>query len=512
MKSIDRNPEQAESATYDLIIVGAGIYGVSLALMASLNGKRALLIEKHDFGAETTFNHLRIVHGGLRYLQKLDLHRFHESVNERSWFFRNFPHMVEPIPCLMPLYGKGLKRPIVFGPALKLNDFLSRKRNEGVLAGKEIPNGKLISKAETVEIYPMVDQDGLKGSAIWFDGSMPDSQIQLIQMLTKACEHGATALNYCEATELDKAEGMVRGIRVKDLESGKSHLYKSPNVVNTAGPWCRSFAGSQDKDYPELFHRSKAWNVYFNRPPLSSHALAVTPKIPNAQTYFLRPFKGKFMAGTIHEACSPHQTDPYPDEESIECFLKNLNTAIPDINLTRKDIIRIYAGFLPAKQEGSKEIAVREVLIDHSRFNGPKGLYSVSGVKFTTARLVGEKALKLVFPEFNDSTVQKEIPGKKHSLVPEMVISSYDLPYDELNTELKEKFLKIIKSESSIHIDDVLFRRTSLGDNPARAKEAAEVLLPSMVSEEKIPGELQRIEHHFRAKQSVNHPNKPTLK
>ena len=126
---LGRRSSTRAAAAYDLIVVGGGIYGAFLTLDAAHRGLRTLLLEKEDFGGQTSFNTLRIVHGGLRYLQSLDLHRFRESVRERTWFLRHLPDLVEPLACLMPLYGNGLKRPIVLRAALTLNDLLSASRN-----------------------------------------------------------------------------------------------------------------------------------------------------------------------------------------------------------------------------------------------------------------------------------------------------------------------------------------------------------------------------------------------
>ncbi|HAB51105.1 MAG TPA: glycerol-3-phosphate dehydrogenase/oxidase, partial [Ignavibacteriales bacterium] len=154
---IKRDFVEASKNQYDLIIIGGGIYGACLLLTASQAGKKALLLEKDDFGAATSFNNLRTVHGGLRYLQSLDLKRIFESVSERRWFFRNFPDLVKPLPCLMPLYGRGVYRPSIFRFALLLNDLFSSNRNDGVVSDKKLPNGKIVSKIEVMEIYPQVD-------------------------------------------------------------------------------------------------------------------------------------------------------------------------------------------------------------------------------------------------------------------------------------------------------------------------------------------------------------------
>jgi len=107
---IKRAPAAAAAQRFDLAVIGAGIHGVCLALQAAERGLRVLLLERADFGSGASGNSLRVVHGGLRYLQSLDVARFRESVAERRWFARTFPGLVEPLPCLMPLYAEGLLR------------------------------------------------------------------------------------------------------------------------------------------------------------------------------------------------------------------------------------------------------------------------------------------------------------------------------------------------------------------------------------------------------------------
>src|SRR5262245_12098444 len=119
---IRREPNAATQIQYDVIIIGGGIYGACMLLEAYRLGLRALLMERDDFGGATSWNSLRILHGGLRYLQTFDLPRFRQSVRERKWFCKNFPEYIRPLPCLMPLYGQGLKRPFILRTALAIND------------------------------------------------------------------------------------------------------------------------------------------------------------------------------------------------------------------------------------------------------------------------------------------------------------------------------------------------------------------------------------------------------
>ena len=462
---IKRNLTEASKKKYDLIIIGGGIYGACLLLTASQAGKKALLVEKDDFGAATTFNNLRTVHGGLRYLQSLDLKRIFESVSERRWFFRNFPDLVKPLPCLMPLYGKGVYKPSIFRFALLLNDILSSNRNVGVVENKKLPKGNIVNKSEAKKIFPQVDDQNLKGGAVWFDGAMPDSQLVLIEIIKWACSLNGEALNYVEAADLLTDNGRVAGIKAIDKTDNKVYEFSSDRIINASGPWCRTLAAKFDKDYPELFKDSFAWNILFDKPALSTHALAVTPKKPGAKTYFIHHWKGLLFAGTVHSSWKDKSRSPMPDQEAVNKFIDELNSSIKDLNLKPSDVLQIFPGLLPAKEEGSDKLAVREIILNHGENGGPKGLFSVSGVKFTTARLVAEKTLRSIFGSDLGSF---KVDGRKPLTEKELEIYHNDWAKTEING-YGEMFKKILNDESVVHLEDFMIRRTTLGDKPENA-------------------------------------------
>ena len=229
--AIQRQLDSYSQRDYDLIIVGGGIYGATLALEAVFRGLKPLLLEKSDFGSATSFNSLRIVHGGLRYLQTLDLPRHFESVRERRWFLRQFPDHVQALPCLMPLYKRGIKRKSVFRAALLVNDALSARRNAGVDPGRRLPAGRVISRSEVISSFPGVDQEGLEGAAVWWDAAVPDSQRVLMEILRWAAHYGADTANYVRVTSVSTSSGAVDGV----VAVSYTHL-TLPTTLNS----CRS--------------------------------------------------------------------------------------------------------------------------------------------------------------------------------------------------------------------------------------------------------------------------------
>ena len=386
---IERDLERAEAGAFDLVIIGGGIQGATLALEAARRSLVTLLIERGEFGGETTANSLRIVHGGLRYLRSLDLPRFRESVAERRWFLRGFPDLVKPLPCLMPLYdppqGGRLRRPAVLRLALRMNDLLAR---EGAL-----PPGRILSAPEVADLFPGVDRRGLRGGALWHDAVVPEPHRLLAEILSRACRCGAGALDRTEATDLLQEDGKVAGVRAVDRKTGRSLEIRARAVVNCAGPWSREVARRFDRDIPPLFRPVLAFNLLLDRQPPSRTALAVAAPGPGAQTWFLVPMEDRLLAGTAYV---PAAAENGPGEEEIAGFLAALNAAVPGLALTRGEVLRTLWGRLPAVAEGSTVPANRPVIHDHGRHGGPEGLVSVSGVKLTTARAVSERALGIL--------------------------------------------------------------------------------------------------------------------
>ena len=470
MAEITRKPALAAKDTYDLIIIGGGIYGAMLALEAIRRGLYPLLVERDDFGEFTSSNSLRIIHGGFRYLQSLDLYRLRKSIAERRWFLQNFPNLVEPLPCLMPLYGKGLRRPFLLRMGLLAYEFLSYKPNQGVRSDRHILPGRIIDATQTREIFSDVDTEGLQGGAIWYDAFMPDSQRVLMEILRWACNYGATALNYVEAVQLLKDKKGIAGIIAIDHESGQYHEFRTNVVVNACGPWCRDIAARFDRDEPTLFRSMMAWNVLFNRKALVDYGLAVTPKSKGGRTYFLVPWKGMLLAGTGHAPWLSSEKKPIPSSEQIQKFLDDLNYAVPALGVCQNDILRIFPGLQSAAKAGGTEFAVRDVILNHVNHGGPNGLYSISGVKFTTARLVAEKTLNQIYPERKISEDVRRITPRPSSYAQNgRGIYPFDWYPVANDSKWKESLRSLIAEESVQHLDDLILRRTSLGDNPVRA-------------------------------------------
>jgi len=458
--NISRDPQEAEKKDYQAIIIGGGIYGITLALEAGRRGLKTLLLEKGDFGEQTSFSSLKIIHGGLRYLQSLDLPRFRESVRERTWFLRHFPERVHPLPCFMPLYGDGMRRPSIFRAALLANHLLAPERNIGMDQDHQLPMGKVVGVQQSKTIFPLLNTEGLKGGAIWYDAYMPDSQLLVMEILLAACNLGTTPLNYVQATDLlTNKQGKIEGVAGLDRNTGTNVKYHAELVINAAGPWCRKIVKDITGDCEELFRPSLAWNVLFKRQAISNHALAVQAREPGSRLYFITPWKNRIFAGTGHEPWLGEPDNPLPTKPQLSAFIRALNLAVPGLELRLEEIDRIFAGLLPTTSVGSNELTKREVIVDHGKVGGPTGLFSVGGIKFTTARLVAKKILER-------TEWKKPVPSISWN-------TATRYPEIEKGQELEQYQELLTKDQSIIHLDDLLLRRSTLWEEGTEAMELA---------------------------------------
>ncbi len=464
MSSITRCVETASSTSFDVIVVGGGVYGAMLMLEASKAGLRPLLLEKADFGGNTSINNLRIVHGGLRYLQSMHLSRFRESVRERQWFLTTFPDLVLPLPCVMPLYGQLSKNRLTLSTALALNDVLSRKRNIAVPASHQLPDGKLLSNAETIAHFPEVRQAGLKGGALWYDAVMPDCHRIVMETLRWSVAAGGMALNYLQVAGAVEHGQKVRGVVAEDLISGSTVEFRAPLVINAAGPECRALALKFHLNAPQLFRPSLAWNLLLNRDPFSAGAVAIQSPEPRSQVLFAHSHHGKLLLGTGHQPMAEGD-DNVIAPARLQQMLNEVNAAVPGLDLGEKDILHVLQGHLPVNPQGSVQLQDEPVIMHHAQRGGLEGLYSVSGVKFTTARSTAESVIAQLMVKH----------GKKSASVRTFPQRPSPNPY-RLNTadvncvENQQLVAQLIASESPHYVEDLLLRRTSLALNTEQAR------------------------------------------
>src|SRR5438034_4190097 len=233
-----RDVDRLTAQTFDVLIVGGGIYGLTIAYDAVQRGLSVALIEADDFGSGASFNHLRTIHGGLRYLQTLDVGRARESFRERHTLARIAPHAVQPLVFALPI-TRSLTRGKLAMRGGFLLDRLVRATSGG--RGRDLPPslrlraGRVISRAKAIEQFPGLKRQGLVGAAVWYDYETTEADRLTFAWAIAAAEHGAVLANHVEATAPLLDRQRVRGVRARDHESGRELEISSAITVNAAG-------------------------------------------------------------------------------------------------------------------------------------------------------------------------------------------------------------------------------------------------------------------------------------
>ncbi|RJX35241.1 MAG: FAD-dependent oxidoreductase [Desulfarculus sp.] len=383
-----RDAPSLANGHYDLVIVGGGAYGAAAAWEASLRGLAVALLEQGDFASATSANSLKLIHGGFRYLQSMDLARVRLSLNELAILCRIAPHLVAPQPCLLPTRGLGKQGRLALAAALGLYNLLNQHDNL---------RGRLVSRREVAQMFPACSLPGASGGALWHDGLVHDSERLPLSYALGAAQRGAVAANYVQATGLLREGGRVAGVTARDRLSGDEFAVRGRVVMLAAGPWDGQVAG-QKWPQPAL---AAALNLVVNR-DLCRSTVALRsplgrmedPVCGGHRFIFMVPWRGRTLLGTAYRLYLGQPGQDGPKAPEILALLHEFNQACPELGLTPDEICFYHWGLLPLAQPGRTPagggLAVKR------RIDEQPGLILVTGAKYTTARAVACEAVDRV--------------------------------------------------------------------------------------------------------------------
>jgi len=224
--------------TFDVLVIGGGIGGACAAWDAALRGLRVGLVERADFASATSAHSLKVLHGGIRYLQHLDIARLQESCRERAAFLRIAPHLTRPIPVALPTYGFGLRGKLPLRVAFQLLNALTAGRNKGIQnKAQHVPPPYIMSRSEFLKRFPAFEDSGLTGAGVFYDGQMLNPPRIVYSIIRSAQQCGAVIANYCSAERLLVKAGRIEGVVVRDTCTGESFDVRSRIVANLTGPF-----------------------------------------------------------------------------------------------------------------------------------------------------------------------------------------------------------------------------------------------------------------------------------
>jgi glycerol-3-phosphate dehydrogenase len=416
-----RDLTELAARPFDLLVIGGGSFGAAAAWDATLRGLKVALIDQSDFGSGASAECFKMVHGGIRYLQHADIRRLRFSCAQRSALLRIAPHLVNPLPIVVPTYGYGRQGKPFLAAGMFAYDALTVDRNRGLKdRSRRIAGAELLSRREVLELFPELEPRSLTGAAVFEDGQMYNAARLVLAFVKSACDRGAVAANYTRAVSFLWEGRRVCGVRARDCagrtgdsagqagdSAGTADEFdiRANLVLNAAGPWAdylledgRHF-GAHRRGH---FSRDACFLV--DRKPRSRYALAVPGWSKDsdavvsraARHLFAVPWRDCTLIGVWHRLFPGRPDTAQVEEAELAEWIEEMNSAYPALELRREDVIYANCGLVPF---GDGETAVGELsfgkesrFIDH-RSHGVAGLVTVIGIRYTTAR--GDAAIAL---------------------------------------------------------------------------------------------------------------------
>jgi glycerol-3-phosphate dehydrogenase len=557
MQPMTRDIHLLQNNKYDVVIIGAGIFGVCAAWDAALRGLSVAIVDKGDFSHATSANHFKMVHGGIRYLQHADVVRIRESSRERSALLRIAPHLVKPLPIVIPTYGHGMKGKAVLGCGMLIYDLLTLDRNSGLQRDRQIPWGKFISPDQVLNLFPGIRREGLTGAAVFCDGQMYNPPRIALSFMRSATERKVDAANYVSATGFLRDGDRVLGIKAKDMLENRSFEIHGRCVLNAAGPWAHRLLASEldlRLSRQPTFSRDLAFVI--NRSPSNDYALAFSTGTGDSDTLvdrggrhlFAVPWRDYTLIGVWHKVYEAPPDDIVVEPEEIESFVNEVNQAYPGIGIRLDEVTLINTGLTLFGEEEHQSTATmsfgkRSMLIDHESTHGLKDLVTLIGVRATTARGMASKAVDLIMRKTG-------LPGKKADTAGTTIyggdIDSFDRAVESIvlkhradindrrarclvanygsqwpavlkyanedsllfeplgeSSTLAAEVIHAVREEMAVHLSDVVFRRTDFGTGRIPTKPELETCARLMADE--LGWDRQAIENEIDAVEKAFH-------
>lgn len=499
-------PQTGPDDVVDLVIVGAGINGLAIARDAADRGLSVVVVDRGDVGAGTTSTSSRLIHGGLKYLERYDFTLVNESIRERHLLFRTAPHLVHDYPMLIPSYV-GDSRP---GPLVRLGlaafDVLAARRGRGISRG--------LSARRIGRRWPQLSRDGLRGGVLFRDAQVPWAERLCVELLLDAERLGARVLTYTTVTGLIVEDGRVLGVQTTDNRSGQQGRIRARLTVNAAGPWIDQILRGQVESR-RLNGGTKGSHVILDPFPGAPDTCIFFEAAADQRPIFIFPWAGRYILGSTDLTYDGDLDEVVASDAEIEYLLNETNRIIPQAKLTPADVLYSVAGIRPlphtADVSDNAKISRGHTVLDHAPAYA--GLLSIIGGKLTTHRALAEDAtdaaLKVLGrPRGRCTTRTRPLPGAdtadwrtfraefQRSATPftaeqrarlldlygvrarrvrELVVTDPSLAevVDEQAGAVAAEIVMAFREERAVTLADVLLRRTLIGLGPDMAMSTA---------------------------------------
>jgi glycerol-3-phosphate dehydrogenase len=482
------------SEAWDVLVIGGGASGLGAAVEAASRGYRTLLIERFDFAKETSSRSTKLVHGGVRYLEQLNVTLVVDALRERGHMLRNAPHLVHDLSFVVPAYSYTSLPYYGFG--LKIYEWLSGSLSFGA--------SELLSRKSTLDKLPGITAEGLRGGILYHDGQFDDARYA-ISLLRTFQDLGGTAINYVEAVKVLHSVGKAIGIEARDREVGSVFDLQAKVLINASGVCAEEILAMDGAAQGSLLAMSQGTHFVLPRSFLAGDAALMIPKTADGRVLFAIPWHGATIVGTtdvpVENATAEPRALPSEKKFLLDHIARYFGRAPRE-----EEILSVWSGLRPLVRKGGGKTS--QLSRDHSVTVSKSGLVTVSGGKWTTYRRMGQdtidRACKVAsLPPQPSRTRELKLHGWAEEMVPnasewERVYGS-DLPaLQSLSSEhpaldalvhprLPFRMREVVWSaryEMARTVEDVLARRTRALFLDARAAIEAAPAVASLLASE----------------------------
>lgn len=524
-----------DGAALDAVVIGGGMAGAGVARDLALRGASVALFEKGDFASGTSSKSSKLIHGGLRYLELGDFKLVRESLREKKTLERLAPHLVRPLPFLVPIYRGAARGLITVRIGMWLYDLLT--------PGKTTERYRVLRPVEALAMEPSVRAEDLRGAGYYFDDLLLYPERLCLENVLSAARHGARAFNYCEVEEFVSGRRGIEGVKVRDLLSGQVQLVRATAMVNCAGPWVdrlRAMAKVADRS-PRVVRTTKG--IHCLLPRMTDRAVYLSTR--DERMIFVIPWREFSLVGTTDTDFEGDPDRLWATREEVTYLLEEVAKVLPDKRATFDNVSYTYAGVRPLSFEPGASAS--RVSREHKVIpEGPDGRFlSVTGTKLTCFRSlaedVGDRVMRLLGRGEPPRTARLTLDGADEEVgkiearvwmdvSEEMaatglsrgtlrtLVETYGRAYPrvlELGRKLPDGFERLcpsnpeivaqlhhaVREELAVSLQDVLLRRTGIGQSRCQGLDCAEPIAARMAelggwSRRRLDAELEAYSQH----------------
>jgi len=360
---------------WDVLVIGGGATGLGAAVEAASRGYRTLLVERFDFAKGTSSRSTKLVHGGVRYLEQLNITLVSDALRERGHMLRNAPHLVHDQQFVVPAYSYASLPYYGFG--LKVYEWLSGKLSLG--------RSEMLSARTTVEKLPGIRREGLRGGILYHDGQFDDSRYA-IALLRTLQDLGGTAVNYVEAVGMLESSGKICGIKAHDAETGAVFELRAKSVINACGVFVEGTLSMDHQRHDQLVAVSQGTHFVLPQSFLPGNTAVMIPKTADGRVLFAIPWHGATIVGTTDESVERATVEPQAMDSEKHFLLDHIGRYFGHVPRS-EEILSVWSGLRPLVKKGGAKTS--KLSRDHTILVSPTGLITVTGGKWTTYRRMG---------------------------------------------------------------------------------------------------------------------------